>query len=63
MGADSLSWYIEGEIIMKVHNSIHEIKAEVAEWRQQIHTHPELCFEEVKTSQLVQDKYDYFYRL
>ena len=41
---------------MSVRNSIFEMKDVVSEWRRQIHSHPELCFEEVKTSALVQEK-------
>jgi hippurate hydrolase len=41
---------------MPVINSIAAMQDEMAEWRQDMHAHPELAFEEVRTSQLVADK-------
>ena len=40
---------------MPVINSIAAMKEEMAEWRRDIHAHPELAFEEVRTSQKVAD--------
>ena len=41
---------------MPVHNRIAEFHAEMTEWRQDLHRHPELAFQEFRTSQVVQDK-------
>jgi hippurate hydrolase len=41
---------------MPVVNRIAEFQAEMTEWRRDIHAHPELCFEEVRTSDLVASK-------
>ena len=41
---------------MPVINSIAAMQDEMAEWRQDIHAHPELAFEEVRTAQLVAEK-------
>lgn len=41
---------------MAVRNSIHEITPLLTEWRQDIHAHPEIAFEEVRTSGLVQNR-------
>lgn len=41
---------------MPVINSIAAMQVEMAEWRQDIHAHPELAFEEVRTSALVAEK-------
>lgn len=41
---------------MPIINSIAAMQDEMAAWRQDIHAHPELAFEEVRTSQLVAEK-------
>ena len=41
---------------MPVQNRIAEFDAEMREWRHDIHTHPELRFEETRTAGLVADK-------
>ena len=41
---------------MPVINRIAEFHADMTEWRQDIHRHPELALQETRTSQLVQDK-------
>ena len=41
---------------MPVINSIAAMRDEMAEWRQDIHAHPELAFEEVRTAALVAEK-------
>ncbi|WP_419695152.1 M20 aminoacylase family protein [Mesorhizobium muleiense] len=41
---------------MPVYNRIAEFHDEMTEWRREIHAHPEICFEEVRTAQLVQRK-------
>jgi amidohydrolase len=41
---------------MPVNNRIAAAAAEIAEWRRDIHAHPEIGFEEHRTSQIVADK-------
>ncbi|HRJ69599.1 MAG TPA: M20 aminoacylase family protein [Beijerinckiaceae bacterium] len=41
---------------MPVHNRIAEFSADMAAWRQDLHAHPELGFEEHRTSAIVADK-------
>ncbi|MBT6442219.1 MAG: M20/M25/M40 family metallo-hydrolase, partial [Alphaproteobacteria bacterium] len=41
---------------MPVNNRIADMKPEMAEWRQDIHAHPELAFEEHRTAKVVAAK-------
>ncbi len=41
---------------MPIINRIAEYHAEMAAWRQDIHAHPELALQEIRTSQVVQEK-------
>ncbi|MBT4887960.1 MAG: amidohydrolase, partial [Rhodospirillales bacterium] len=41
---------------MPVYNRIAEFHDDMTAWRREIHAHPELCFEEVRTSALVAEK-------
>jgi len=41
---------------MPVYNRIAEFHDEMTEWRREIHAHPEICFEEVRTAALIQRK-------
>ncbi len=41
---------------MPVHNRIAEFAADMTAWRHDIHTHPELAFDEHRTSELVAEK-------
>ena len=41
---------------MPVHNRIAEFHAEMTAWRRDFHEHPELAFEEVRTSEIVADR-------
>ena len=41
---------------MPVHNRIADFSADMTAWRQDIHAHPELAFDEHRTSDLVADK-------
>ena len=41
---------------MPIINSIAAMKEEMTEWRRDIHAHPEIAFEEVRTSNLVASK-------
>ncbi|MBR0662092.1 M20 aminoacylase family protein [Neoroseomonas oryzicola] len=41
---------------MPVHNRIADFHAEMTAWRRDFHEHPELAFEEVRTSSVVADK-------
>ena len=41
---------------MPVHNRIADFAADMTAWRRDIHTHPELAFDEHRTSDLVADK-------
>ncbi len=41
---------------MPVHNRIAEFTAEMTEWRRDIHSHPELAFDEHRTSDLVAER-------
>ena len=41
---------------MPVINRIAEFHAEMAAWRQDLHAHPELALQEVRTSKVVQEK-------
>ncbi|MBT5263814.1 MAG: amidohydrolase [Rhodospirillaceae bacterium] len=41
---------------MPVYNRITEFEDDMRAWRHEIHRHPELCFEEVKTAAIVADK-------
>jgi len=41
---------------MPVYNRIAELHDDMQTWRRDIHKHPELCFEEVRTAQIVADK-------
>ena len=45
---------------MKVINEINKFHGEMAEWRQDIHKHPELKFEELRTSEFVSTKLNEF---
>ena len=41
---------------MPISNSIAAMQPEIAEWRRDIHTHPELGFEEHRTAKLVAER-------
>ena len=41
---------------MPVHNRIADFHAEMTAWRRDFHEHPELAFEEVRTSEIVADR-------
>ena len=41
---------------MPVKNRFAELQKEIAEWRHDIHQHPEILFETHRTSALVKDK-------
>ena len=41
---------------MPILNRIAEFHPEMTEWRQDLHAHPELSMQEVRTSALVQEK-------
>ena len=41
---------------MPIKNRIAEFDAEMRDWRHDFHTHPELCFEEVRTAGIVAEK-------
>jgi len=41
---------------MPIYNRIAEFEDEIRAWRQDIHKHPELCFEEVRTADIVASK-------
>ena len=41
---------------MPVKNRFAELQKEISEWRHDIHQHPEILFETLRTSALVKDK-------
>ena len=41
---------------MPIINRIAEFHREMTEWRHDLHSHPELSFEEVETSQFIQTR-------
>ena len=41
---------------MPIYNRIAELHGDMQKWRHDIHKHPELCFEEIRTAQIVADK-------
>ncbi|GLQ05019.1 M20 aminoacylase family protein [Sneathiella chinensis] len=41
---------------MPPYNRIAELQDDMKQWRQDIHKHPELCYEEVRTAKIVADK-------
>ena len=41
---------------MPISNRIAEFHDDMTEWRHDIHAHPELCFEEHRTSKIVAEK-------
>jgi len=45
---------------MQLIEEIRSQEQQIAEWRRDIHAHPELAFEEIRTSQLVADKLESF---
>jgi hippurate hydrolase len=45
---------------MPINNRIADFHAEMTEWRRYLHQHPELCFEEVETSNFVASKLEEF---